>query len=249
MPFNVSYSAGGIIDEVKRIKAILGGVLDEVKQVDNILGGVIDEVKVVDLIKKIELLEKIGLIDRLETLGNIEGGTIDQVKTVDEVKNLLGGVLDEVKLLDKVMTVEDVKTVDTVKKIEEIGKIVNFPEYTQPFNQMAKLSIPAMDGVYELEYITPDYPVEILALTVTCSGYGEEDYYDLYCNENQWFKEWYCSEVKEGLFLGTSTFVYRAAPNTVFKLAFHNVSGTAKTVWFGVRMLVDPALTTPPTPV
>jgi hypothetical protein len=242
MAFTVNYNAGGVIDEVKKIKAILGGVLDEVKQVDNILGGVIDEVKVVDLIKKIELLEKVGLIDRLETLGNIEGGTIDEVKVVDEVKKILGGVIDEVKLVDSVTTVSEVSTIksgtlDEVKVIDTVNHIRGMAEFTQPFNEMVKLDIPAMTGMYSATYTTPNEPVEIVCLTVTCSGYGEADYYNLYCNSNLWFKNWYCSEVREGLYLGSNTTVYRAAPNSELKLEFNNDSGTSKVLWFGIRML------------
>lgn len=134
-------------------------------------------------------------------------------------------------------SLDEVKKIDNITKVEEIGKIVNFPQFTQPFNEMERMRVPAMQGAYTLEYTLPDEPVEILALTVTCSGYGEEDYYNLFCNQDQWFKDWYFSEVKEGLFLGTSTFVYRAAPNTKFKLELHNVSGTGKTLWFGIRTL------------
>ena len=31
MSFNVTYPAGGVIDEVKKVRAILGGIIDEVK--------------------------------------------------------------------------------------------------------------------------------------------------------------------------------------------------------------------------
>lgn len=129
-------------------------------------------------------------------------------------------------------------TVDKVKRIDEIGKIVNFPQKTQPYNEMVKLDIPAMEGPQEIIYETPDSDTEILALTVTCSGYGEKDKYDLFVNDKQWFKDWYCSEVREGLFIGSSTFVYSTPPRTTVRLVFHNDSGTAKTLWFGIRMLI-----------
>lgn len=232
MPFNVNYNAGGVIDEVKKLKAILGGVLDEVKQVDTILGGIIDEVKVVDLIKKIELIENIAHIDTIDTLKNIEGGTIDKVKLVETI--------DNIKKVDEITDIKGgtLNKVETVNRVEEVGKITGFPTKTQPFNEMVKMDIPAIAGTYEVEYETPDKPVEILALTVTCSGYGEKDKYDLHCNGDQWFKDWYCSEVREGLFLGSSTFVYSTPSKTKLKLVFHNDSGTAKTAWFGIRMLV-----------
>lgn len=125
-----------------------------------------------------------------------------------------------------------------IDDVKNVGKITNFPQNTEPFNEMIKIDIPGLPGVYEAVYETADAIVEILAVTVTCSGYGETDKYDLFCNDKQWFKNWYCSEVREGLFLGSSTFVYRAAPKTKLHLKFSNDSGTAKTLWFGIRMLV-----------
>lgn len=237
MAFNVNYNAGGVVDEVKKIKAILGGVIDEVKVIDNILGGVLDEVKVVDLVKKIELLDKIGLIDRLETLGNIEGGTIN---TVEEVKKV--DLVEAVTQLDTLKNIEG-GTINEVNVVDKVNSITGFPQFTQPFNEMVKLDIPATTGTFTAKYETPDYPIEILCLTVTCSGYGSEDNYDLFFNEDQWFKNWYCSEVKEGLYLGSSATVYKAAPKSTLTLNFKNDSGTSKTLWFGIRMLKEHSTT------
>lgn len=126
-----------------------------------------------------------------------------------------------------------------VDEVKKIGRIVGFPEFTQPFNEMIKVDIPGVNDVFEITYTTPNEEVEILALTVTCSGYGETDKYDMFVNESQWFKNWYISEIKEGLFLGTSTFVYRTPANTTIKLLFHNNSSTSKTLWLGIRMLIS----------
>lgn len=136
-----------------------------------------------------------------------------------------GGVIDEVK---------------KIASVNEIGKIKNFPQKTLPFNTMKCFDIPALKSIFEYEIELPDEEVEILAFTVTCSGYGEDDNYDLFFNDYKMFETWYCSEVKEGLFLGTSTFVYEAPASSKIRLAFRNSSGTAKKVWLGVRMLVDP---------
>ena len=125
---------------------------------------------------------------------------------------------------------------DKVKYIEEIK---NFAQLSQPYNKMVAMSIPAISGMYELEYESPDRDVELIALVVTCSGYGEEDYYNLYVNNELWFETWYPTEVKEGLYIGTSTYVYKLEPKTKFKLEFNNVSGTSKKVWLGIRMLVE----------
>ena len=104
---------------------------------------------------------------------------------------------------------------------------------------MVAMAVQAMAQKYLLEYESPDKDAELLALVVTCSGYGEEDYYNLYVNDELWFETWYPTEVKEGLYIGTSTYVYKLEPKTKFKLEFNNVSGTSKNVWLGVRMLVE----------
>ena len=105
--------------------------------------------------------------------------------------------------------------IDKVKYVEEIK---NFAQLSQPYNKMVAMSLPALSGKYELEYESPDADAELLALVVTCSGYGEEDFYNLYVNDELWFETWYPTEVKEGLYIGTSTYVYKLAPKTKFKL-------------------------------
>lgn len=136
-----------------------------------------------------------------------------------------GGVIDKVK---------------NIASVGEIGRIKNFPQKTQPYNIMECFDIPAVKSTWEFDMTLPDKEIEIMAITVTCSGYGEDDNYDLYFNDALWFNHWYCSEVKEGLFLGSSTFVYASPASSKIHLVFRNSSGTSKKVWLGVRMLVDP---------
>lgn len=124
-------------------------------------------------------------------------------------------------------------------KVKYIERIKNFAQLSQPYNKMIAITVPALNGVYELEYETPNANAELLSLVVTCSGYGEEDYYNLYANEELWFDTWYPTEVKEGLYIGTSTYVYELDKKTKIRLEFHNNSGTSKKVWLGVRMLVE----------
>lgn len=126
-----------------------------------------------------------------------------------------------------------------VDKVKYIEQIKNFAQLSRPYNKMVAMTLPALQGVYYLEYESPDENAELLALVITCSGYGEEDYYNLYVNDELWFETWYPTEVKEGLFIGTSTYVYVLEPKTKFRLEFNNVSGTSKKVWMGIRMLVD----------
>lgn len=126
-----------------------------------------------------------------------------------------------------------------IDKVKYVKEIKNFAQLSQPYNKMVAMTIPALSGIYELEYESPEIDAELLALVVTCSGYGEEDYYNLYVNDELWFETWYPTEVKEGLYIGTSTYVYKLEPKSKFKLEFNNVSGTSKKVWLGIRMLVE----------
>lgn len=126
---------------------------------------------------------------------------------------------------------------DKVKKVEYVDKIKNLAYFSKPYNKMKMINIPALDGIYDLEYETPDETVELLAIVVTCTGYGENDYYNIFVNDELWFDTWFPTEVKEGLYLGTSTYVAELPPKTRIKMRFVNISGTAKKVWMGVRML------------
>lgn len=125
-------------------------------------------------------------------------------------------------------------------KVKYVQKIKNFAQLSQPYNKMKMINIPAIAGVYDLDYTSPDEKMELLSLVVTCSGYGENDYYNLYVNDELWFDTWFPTEVKEGLYVGTSTYVYELPPTSNIKLKFVNISGTAKKVWLGVRMLRNP---------
>ena len=130
---------------------------------------------------------------------------------------------------------------DKVKYVKYVNEIKNFAQLSQPYNKMTMINVPAIEGIYDLDYISPNEEVELLAITVTCSGYGENDYYNLWGNDELWFDTWFPTEVKEGLYIGTSTYVYKLSPESHIKMTFVNMSGTAKKVWLGVRMLKNPS--------
>ena len=126
---------------------------------------------------------------------------------------------------------------DKVKKVKYVEEIKNFAQLSQPYNKMLMMNIPAIQGLYDLEWTSPDEDMELLSLVVTCSGYGENDYYNLYVNDEKWFDTWFPTEVKEGLYIGTAAYVYKLEAQSHFKLRFVNMSATAKKVWLGVRLL------------
>ncbi|HBF0841555.1 TPA: hypothetical protein KON86_004441 [Clostridioides difficile] len=193
-----------------------GGNLDKIKKVGNI-----EEINNIENIDKIDSLSE---IERIETLKNIEN--LEQVKSVEK--------------LESVSNIDNLNEVNVVNEIKAIGSIRGFASKTQPYNYMRLIEVPALRGVFEEEIVLSPSEVEILAISVTCSGYGENDHYNLYFNGQLWFKDWYLGEVKEGLFLGSSTYVYLAPPDSRVVLKFHNDSGTSKKLWFGIRMLKDP---------
>ena len=124
-----------------------------------------------------------------------------------------------------------------IDKVKYVNEIKNFAQLSQPYNKMTMINIPAIAGVYDLDYISPNENMELLAITVTCSGYGENDYYNLWVNDELWFDTWFPTEVKEGLYIGTATYVYKLPPLSTFKLRFVNMSGTSKKLWLGIRLL------------
>lgn len=126
---------------------------------------------------------------------------------------------------------------DKVKRLDYIEEIKNFAQLSQPYNKMTMINIPAITGVYDLDYTSPNEETELLSLVVTCSGYGENDYYNLFVNDELWFDTWFPTEVKEGLFIGTSTYVYKLPAASKVKLKYVNITGTAKKLWLGVRLL------------
>lgn len=131
---------------------------------------------------------------------------------------------------------------DRVKKINYIERIKNFANLNVPYNKMNMYNVPAIAGVYDFEYITPAVDLELVSLVITCSGYGENDYYNIYVNDELWFDTWFPTEVKEGLFIGTSTYVVLLPPQTKFRIEFFNMNGTSKKVWAGFRFLSEKAV-------
>lgn len=121
--------------------------------------------------------------------------------------------------------------------VKKIGEIKGFPSFTQPFNIMIERLIPPITDTYILEYETPDEPLEIMAVVVSCSGYSQTDKYDVLVNGEVWYKDWCVSEMNEALFLGTSTYVYALPPKSKFEIKFKNFSGQGKQVRVGFRML------------
>ena len=65
---------------------------------------------------------------------------------------------------------------DRVRKVDYVQEIKNFAQLAQPYNKMTMINVPAIAGIYDLDYESPDEDMELLSLVVTCTGYGENDY-------------------------------------------------------------------------
>ena len=72
---------------------------------------------------------------------------------------------------------------DKVKYVKYVNEIKNFAQLSQPYNKMTMINIPAIEGCFDLDYTSPDDEMELLSLVVTCSGYGENDDYNLWVND------------------------------------------------------------------
>lgn len=155
-----------------------------------------------------------------------------------QVVYVADGELTKVKKVNRVEYLADGE-LTRVKNIDYIDKIRNFAYLSQPYSKMLLMNVPAIEGTYTLNYTSPNEDTELLSIVVTCSGYGEDDYFNMWVNGELWFDTWFPTEVKEGLYIGTSTYVYKCNPNTPFVLKFANKSGTSKKVWVGFRFLKE----------
>lgn len=126
-----------------------------------------------------------------------------------------------------------------IDEVKKVSYIKGFASYSNPYSFMHKYYIPALNQMFEYEIPLLDQDMEMVTITITCTGYGEDDNYDILVNDNFVFNHWYCSEVKEGLYIGTSSYVYFMESNSKMRLRFRNNSGTAKSIYVGIRLLID----------
>ncbi len=143
------------------------------------------------------------------------GGKVDEVDVVNEVKNLKGGKLDQVVYID------------------EIGKIhiPGFPTLGVPFTKGLKINIPATMTTHTIEYV-PTVDMELSGVIIACSGYADDDYWELIINGVTYYETIYTKELPE---MSPQSGVIPVAANTAIAISFHNDSGTSKTVWFNLK--------------
>jgi len=141
----------------------------------------------------------------------------------------VGGRVDKVKQVAQVSVVEEVKRINFPEHL--------FPTKHRPFTKGFRMSIPAMTGTYETVY-TPEEDMELVDIGIACSGYADNDYWELLVGDYKVVETMYTKELPEHINMGTTLYVVHAVPaGTPMRLQFHNDSGTSKTVWFNLRFL------------
>lgn len=131
--------------------------------------------------------------------------------------------------LDKVTVIEEVKKVNLPAHL--------FPTKTRPFTKGFRIEVPTLLGPYTKEF-TPDVDMELLDVSLACSGYGDDDYWELEIGEEKIIETMYTKELPQHINTGTNMYTVEHIPaGTTIKLSFYNTSQTSKTVWFDLRFL------------
>lgn len=138
----------------------------------------------------------------------------------------VGGVMDEVK---------KVNVVDEVKKVNFPPHL--FPELSKPFTKGFRMEVSASTGMFEKVYIAP-VDMELIDVGLACSGYGDEDYWEVIVGADKIIETMYTKELPQHINMGSTLYTVEKIPaGTEIKLQFHNASASTKTVWFDLRFL------------
>ncbi|HHT7044764.1 TPA: Low copy number virion structural protein [Bacillus cereus] len=108
-----------------------------------------------------------------------------------------------------------------------------FPTKTEPFIQGQRIRI--HDELHVDKFSLP-FETEMIAFSVAASHYSDTDYWNLFINGQQIFKEVYVKDVPEGF---NFSVVKPIPANAEIKLEYHNKSGEQKTIWMNYQLLRD----------
>lgn len=130
--------------------------------------------------------------------------------------------------------------IDEIKKINFPPHL--FPRKTHPFVKGFELDIPAIPGVYSIEY-TLEEDMELINISLACSGYKNTDMWEattIEPGETPYVavETMPTRELAESINMGNVLYiVHRLVKGSVVRFDFHNNSGTSKTVWPSLRFL------------
>ena len=117
--------------------------------------------------------------------------------------------------------------IDLIKKV----RLPGFPTLPNPFTKGLKLSIPALVDIYTISY-TPDVDMELAGVMLACSGYSDEDYWELEIDGVKYYETIYTKELPE---MSVMQGIISVTAGTPITLSFYNDSGTGKIVWFNLK--------------
>lgn len=130
--------------------------------------------------------------------------------------------------------------IDEVKKINLPPHL--FPRLHRPFTKGLRIEIPAIDGVYSVEYELQE-DMELVNAALVCSGYRDTDEWELTTQapgeaEYKVVETMPTRELAESINMGNVLYiVHRLPAGSVVRFDFHNYSETSKIVWPSLRFL------------
>lgn len=129
--------------------------------------------------------------------------------------------------------------IDRVRKIDTPVQIILpphlFATYDRPFVKGFRLDMPAVPGVYPVEYVVPQ-DMELLSIEVGCTGYSDVDCWSFYVNGAVYCETVYCKEVAQVKSFGA----VKLKAGDVLKFEFNNASGTSKVAWLDMNFAIKP---------
>lgn len=124
----------------------------------------------------------------------------------------------------------------TIDKVRELP-YPHFSKFTRPFVRGRMIDVTAVAKVYEDTYSLP-YATEFLSVAFAASEYCIGDFWELTVNGDKICETVYTKELPESVSMGNSFgIVYPLPGNAEIKFEYHNLSGSAKQVWYNVKFL------------
>lgn len=122
-----------------------------------------------------------------------------------------------------------------IDKVRELP-YPHFSKYTVPYIKGRRIRAEG-GGVFTDTFSLP-FPTEFLSVAFAASEYCDGDYWELTLGDVKICETIYTKELPESVSMGNSFgIVYPLEENTTIKFDFHNVSGTAKSIWYNVKFL------------
>lgn len=108
-----------------------------------------------------------------------------------------------------------------------------FPTKTEPYIEGRRIGI---DDAVKKDELSLPFDTELIAFSIAASSYSDRDYWNLFIDGKQIFKNVYVKDVPEGFNFS----IIRPIPaNAVLKFEYHNITGTSKVVKLNYQLLRD----------